>query len=56
MRPSNDTCKDYLLKVFNDCMRDKYNVMAVFDDRPCVVCMYQDTYSVFNVCRNYLKF
>nr|AEY76189.1 polynucleotide kinase/polynucleotide ligase [Autographa californica multiple nucleopolyhedrovirus]AEY76192.1 polynucleotide kinase/polynucleotide ligase [Autographa californica multiple nucleopolyhedrovirus]AEY76202.1 polynucleotide kinase/polynucleotide ligase [Autographa californica multiple nucleopolyhedrovirus] len=60
MRLSDDTCKDYLLKLklFNDYIRGKYNVIAVFDDRPCVVRMWQDLKipTVFNVCRDYLEF
>ncbi|AGA16237.1 pnk/pnl protein [Thysanoplusia orichalcea nucleopolyhedrovirus] len=60
MRPLNDTCKDYLLKLklFNDNVQNKFNIVAVFDDRPCVVRMWQDLKipTVFNVCTDYLEF
>lgn len=42
MRFLDDICKDYLLKLklFNNYIRGKYNVIVVFDDRLCVVCMW----------------
>ncbi|ALR71593.1 polynucleotide kinase/ligase [Anticarsia gemmatalis multiple nucleopolyhedrovirus] len=60
MRPLGDHCKDSLLKLtlFNKYVRGQFNVVAVFDDRPCVVRTWQDLQipNVFNVCRDYLEF
>lgn len=60
MRPLNDHSKDSLLKLklFDEHVRRRFNVVAVFDDRPCVVRTWQDLKIpiVFNVCLDYLEF
>ncbi|AFY62855.1 polynucleotide kinase/ligase [Samia ricini nucleopolyhedrovirus] len=60
MRPLNDHSKDSLLKLklFDEHVRRRFNVVAVFDDRPCVVRTWQDLKipTVFNVCLDYLEF
>jgi predicted kinase len=44
MRPAGDSRKDTIIKeeIFWDSIAPKYNVEVVFDDRPCVVRMWQE--------------
>jgi len=59
MRPQGDTRKDTEVKreMFDEHIRNKYNVLAVFDDRPCVVRMWLDMGLKVFACGNpYLEF
>lgn len=58
MRPAGNTEKDTITKrrIYEEHIKDKYNVIAVFDDRPCVVRFWRSQGLFVFDCGNGIEF